>query len=139
MMANKANEPTVKDNFLDLADASLKKAKTIITSESEIVALEGFILMLRISVDPAARGQKYSSMAMNSFGKAIEINPENPRALALMAQMQHGTATFFKSSTEEACGTVDKAIEKFATYTSNNPLAPQWGKGMTVELKRNCK
>lgn len=139
MMANKSIEPTAKDSFLDLADGLLNKAKNIITNESEILALEGFIQMLRISIDPPTRGQKYSSMAMSSFSKAIEMNPENPRALALMAQMQYGTAQFFKSSTDEACATVAKAIEKFSTYTSSNPLAPRWGKSMTVELKNNCK
>jgi len=138
MMANKA-EPTKKDSYLDLADASLKKAKAVVVDESEVVALEGFIQMLRISVDPATRGQKYSSMSMQSLGTAIALNPENPRALALMAQMQYGTAQFFKSPTDEACSTASKAIEKFDTYTSSNPLAPRWGKSMTVELKGACK
>ena len=95
--------------------------------------------MIRLTVDPATRGQHYSGMAMQAFGKAIGLNPENPRALSLMAQMQFGTARFFNSPLTEACEVVSKALEKFETFKSENPLAPVWGKGMTEALKKNCQ
>jgi hypothetical protein len=139
MMASREADLTKKDSYLDQADAAIKKASAIASNESEIVAIEGFIQMLRIGVDPATRGQQYSGLAMQSFGKAVGLNPENPRALGLLAQMQFGTAQFFGSSTAEACGTADKALEKFATYKPASPLSPQWGKEMTVELKEKCK
>ena len=139
MMANREKDATKKDGYLDLALAAVEKAKTIQENESEIVAMEGFIHMIRLTVDPATRGQQYSSKAMQAFGKAIELNPENPRALSLAAQMQFGTARFFNSPVTEACGTVSKALEKFETYKSLNPLAPLWGKQMTEGLKKNCQ
>ena len=139
MMANREKDATKKDGYLDLALAAVEKAKTIQENESEIVAMEGFIHMIRLTVDPATRGQQYSGKAMQAFGKAIELNPENPRALSLAAQMQFGTARFFNSPVTEACGTVSKALEKFETYKSLNPLAPLWGKQMTEGLKKNCQ
>lgn len=139
MMSNKEQDLVKKDNYLDIADRALKKAKELAPGESEIIALEGFIQMLRISVDPAARGAQYSGMSMQSLGTAISMNGENPRALALMAQMQYGTAQYFKSSTAEACGTASKAAEKFTSYKSSNPLAPQWGKEMNEEMINWCK
>ena len=139
MMANREKDATKKDGYLDLALAAVEKAKTIQENESEIVAMEGFIHMIRLTVDPATRGQQYSGKAMQAFGKAIELNPENPRALSLAAQMQFGTARFFNSPVTEACGTVSKALEKFETYKSLNPLAPQWGRQMTEGLKKNCQ
>jgi len=78
-------------------------------------------------------------MSMQAFGKSLGLNPENPRALSLMAQMQLGTAKFFNTPPTEACDTLTKALEKFETYKSENPLAPVWGKGMTEELKKNCQ
>lgn len=139
MMATREKEALKKDSYLDLADGILKKSKAIVKDESEIIALEGFIQMLRIGVDPAARGAQYSAMCMQSLGTAIGLNPENPRALALMAQMQYGTAQFFKSSTAEACATAAKASEKFASYKSPNLLAPVWGKEMNQGIVSNCK
>ncbi|MBX2969496.1 MAG: hypothetical protein KF803_08985 [Cyclobacteriaceae bacterium] len=139
MVALRQNDPAGKDKHLDLALGVLKKASAVNPGESEIVALEGFIHMIRVSVDPASRGQQYSGLAMQTFGKAIGMNPENPRALALMAQMQYGTAQFFGSPTTEACGTLQKALEKFDSYTSENPLAPQWGRNMAEGMKEKCK
>lgn len=139
MMANKESDPSKKDSYLDLALKANDKAKTLSPSESEIIAMEGFIHMIRVTVDPASRGQQYSGMAFQSFGKAVAMNPENPRALALLAQMQYGTAQFFGSSTAEACGTLTKALEKFDTFKSDNVLAPQWGRGMTEGLKAKCQ
>ena len=139
MMANREKDAIKKDGYLDLALVAVEKAKAIKENESEIIAMEGFIHMIRLTVDPATRGQQYSGMAMQNFGKAIELNPENPRALSLLAQMQFGTARFFNSPPTEACGTVTKALEKFETFKSENPLAPVWGKGMTEALKKNCQ
>lgn len=139
MIALRVNEPAAKDKQLDLALETLKKASAVNSAESEIVALEGFIHMIRVTIDPASRGQQYSGLAMQTFGKAIGMNPENPRALALMAQMQYGTAQFFGSPTTEACGTLNKALEKFETYKSTNPLAPVWGKSMAEGMKAQCK
>jgi hypothetical protein len=95
--------------------------------------------MMRVAIDPATRGPQYAGLSMQAFARATTLNPENPRALALMAQMQYGTAQFFGSPTAEACGTLTKSLEKFDTFKSDNPLAPRWGKGMAEGLKTQCK
>jgi hypothetical protein len=139
MLTTREDDPTKKDGHLDLALKALERARFIKGDESEIAALEGFVHMMRVAVDPASRGQQYSGMAFQAFGKALAVNPDNPRALALMAQMQYGTAQFFGTSTAEACGTLVKALEKFDTSTSDNPLAPKWGKPMAEGLKAQCQ
>src|SRR5690606_12702890 len=127
-----------KDQALDQALAAIQKGKAMKPNESELVALEGFAHMIRVTVDPASRGPQYSGLAMQAFGKAVALNPDNPRALALLAQMQYGTAQFFGSGTEEACATLNKALEKFANASSDNPVAPTWGRGMAEGLKAQC-
>lgn len=139
MMADREPDGGKKDVYLDQAMAAISKARSVNDRESEIESLEGFAHMIRITVDPASRGQQYSGLAMQHFGKATAMNPENPRALALMAQMQYGTAKFFASSYDDACATLNKALEKFDTYKTENPLAPQWGKEMAMGLKKECK
>jgi hypothetical protein len=138
MMANREKDAAKKDSYLDLALVATEKAKELASGESEVVALEGFVHMIRITVDPASRGQKFSGLAYKAFGKAVSMNENNPRALSLLAQMQFGTAEFFNSPTTEACGTLTKAIEKFQTFKTENPLAPQWGKQVAEGLKTKC-
>ncbi len=139
MMATREEDKKKKDTYLDQATTAIGKAQAIKANESEIIALEGFIHMIRVTVDPASRGQQYSGLAMQAFGKAAALNPENPRALALMGQMQYGTSQFLGSSTAEACATIDASLQKFGTFKSDNPLAPQWGKAMAENVKEKCK
>ena len=139
LMATREQDSAKKDLFLDQATAAVDKAKAIKAGESEIIALEGFVYMIRVTVDPATRGPQYAGLAMQTFGKAAALNPENPRPLALLAQMQFGTAKFFGSPTTEACGTLAVSLEKFDTYKPENSLSPQWGRDMALELKNECK
>ncbi len=138
MMATSEKDGGKKDQLLDLSAEALKKANALNENESEIIALDGFIQMIRVTVDPATRGPKYSALAMQAYNKALAINSENPRALGLLAQMQFGMAKFFNSPTTEACTTAAKSLEKFQSYKSPNELAPVWGKGMSEGLVKQC-
>jgi hypothetical protein len=139
MMMNYENDKLQKDRYLDLASKALAHASALVPQESEVVALEGFILMMRVSIDPASRGQQYAGQATQTLARAVALNPENPRALALLAQMQYGMAQFFGSSTAEACANARSATEKFATFQPANPLAPQWGRSLAEKLQGTCK
>lgn len=139
LMATREKDGAKKDSYLDRAMEFVKKCKEIAPEESEVITLEGFVYTIRVTVDPATRGPQFAGLAMQTYGKAIALNPENPRALSMLAQMQYGTAQFFGSSTAEACATLDKSLEKFATYKSTNPLAPVWGKQGAEDLKTQCK
>jgi tetratricopeptide (TPR) repeat protein len=138
MIATREEDNSTKDNHLDQAEAFLAKALAIKPDESEIATLEGFVHTIRLTVNPAERGQKYSTLSMQAFGKALSLNPDNPRALSLMAQMQYGTAQFFGSPITEACQTMTKAVEKYNSYKSDNPLAPTWGKMIAEEFLKKC-
>jgi hypothetical protein len=139
MMANRETDNATKDQYLDRALEVVKQAKAIRENESELIALEGFALMMKVSVDPQSRGMVYAPQAMQAFNTALAHNPENPRALALLAQMQYGTAQFFNSPVTEACQLNTKAEEKIKTYKSDNLLAPVWGARMIESLKEKCK
>lgn len=139
MMANKEADGTKKDAYLDKALAAIESGKAINANESELVALEGFVHMIRVTVDPGTRGQQYSGMAFQTYSKAVGMNPENPRALAFLAQMQMGVAKFMGSPITDACKTNKSALEKFSTYKSENPLAPRWGKGTAERMAKQCQ
>lgn len=138
MMAIQTSEAAKKDGYLDLALQALSKAAAMAPEESEIAALEGFVHMIRVTVDPQTRGMEFSMRANQAYEKALKLNPENPRAIALKAQMDFGTAQFFHAATETACQTNEKALLRFAENQSDNPLAPKWGESMAQGLKRQC-
>lgn len=138
MLATRSDEAAKKDQYLDLAIERVKKGMELAPQESELAALEGFVHMIRVTVDPANRGQQYAPLSMQAYGKALALNPENPRALYLLGQMEFGTAKFFGSDTSAACEKMAAAVEKFKTYISDNPLAPAWGERSAVTAAERC-
>ncbi|KYG81001.1 hypothetical protein EV198_2880 [Roseivirga ehrenbergii] len=127
-----------KDQLLDKAKPFVEKAKELAPNNSEVVALEGFYFMAQLAADPNSRGQSLSGLATQTFGYAMKLNPENPRAMALMAQMQFGTAQFFGSSTAGACGLAQKSIPLFNAEEKGKSFEPTWGIEVAEQLMASC-
>lgn len=136
MLTTRSQESSTLDKTLDTALEQLKAAKELAPQNSELLALEGFIHMMRIPIDPATRGPQYSGLAMGALQQAIALNPENPRAHFLLSDMQFGMAQFFGSDTSEACATLEKAIGLFEQFTPEDKLAPNWGREMAIQSKQ---
>ena len=132
-------QPDQKDHLLDQAQEHLDQALAIGGENSELLALQGFVHMIRLTVDPAGRGASYSQKSMQAFGKARALDAENPRAIYLSAQMQMGTARFFGSGIEESCELLQLALEKFQQEKPTDPLAPAWGYGQAQQMKQTCQ
>jgi len=130
-----------KDKFLNLALTEVDKGLSIATTNSELVALKGYSYMMQLTLDPASRGMTYSGMAFEQFSKAVQLNPQNPRAHYLLGRMQHGTAQFMGGGFDEACGSLAIAKNLFENgEPSDNPFAPTWGEETTLNsIKEICE
>lgn len=131
-----------KDEVLAKADELLKTAEAVSPGNSEIIALQGFVLMAKLSADAANRGQSLSGTIMATYGKALAIDGKNPRALAMLAQMELGMAQFFGNGPEKACGL---AKQSQAIYEAQDEAAlianmlPTWGRPMAKSVLSKCK
>jgi tetratricopeptide (TPR) repeat protein len=131
-----------KDQYFDQAMELVTKADKIAPNNSEITALKGYVIMGKLSVDPMNRGQEMSPLAMQTFGKAIALDKENPRATTLMAQMELGMSQFFGSGPEKACGLARVGLELFVKEEAKideNYLLPTWGKREADQIAAQCK
>lgn len=131
-----------KDDLLDNAQNYLDKVYEVEQYDlSEAQALQGFIYMIRIGVDPASRGQQYSGMSAQALQKSKAANPENPRTLYMLSQLSAGTAQFFGNDLSEACGINERALALFELKSGNKEtsFAPTWGKQMALQFKEQCK
>ncbi len=137
--AIQADEPGKKDQLLDEAQQYLEEATELETKESELVALQGYVHTIRVTVDPANRGQQLAPLATQTLGKAVQMNPDNPRALFLLGQMQYGTAQFFGADTSEACHLIQQAVAKYESATVDDALLPSWGKENAQRMSEQCK
>lgn len=139
LMAIEEEEIPKKDLFLDVAIEKINKAYTIAPEESEVAAMEGFVHMIRVTIDPVTRGQIFAGKSMEAYKKALSLNPDNPRALYLMAQMEMGTARFFGSDTAPACEKLKTSLEKFDAYNPENIIAPRWGRAIAERTYESCR
>jgi tetratricopeptide (TPR) repeat protein len=129
----------VKDVYLDEAEVSINSLLLLDHDKVEVLALESFVNMMRISVDPAGRGQIYSLKAADFLEEATAIDEENPRVILLMAYLQHGSAQFFNADTGPACERFAKALELFDKPVEEvKPLWPTWGRGQAEAMVKKC-
>lgn len=131
-------DPAKRDEVIDRALDEVKKAQELVPGNDEVEVLNGYGLMAKMTVDPANRGQSYSPIIMQSFGKALSMNPENPRALIMMAQMELGTAQFMGTETTKACDLARKGMELIANQEENQGFEPNWGKESAERILSNC-
>ena len=128
------------DSYLDNADEYLEEALRKNGDQVEILAMQSLTNMMRISVDPATRGQEYSLKSAQYLQQAAQIDENNPRVLLMMGQLQFGTAKFFGSGIEEPCNTFRKSIELFEAEENEEPgINPSWGKQQAISMLKNCE
>ena len=128
MMAQKQKDGAEIDKYLDKSDTFIEKlAKQNVNSPDEVEVLKAQNYMMRISVEGQVRWMKYGSAFEGAIAKAKAINPENPRAYALKAQMTYYTPAQFGGGSEKACPEVQEANTKFANFKPINSIAPTWG------------
>ena len=133
-MSGMVEKSTEKDKYLDLALDFIEKCEEKKPNHSEVVAFKGYIHMIRVSIDPATRGMRYSHLAFTSLQKAVALNPENPRAHYLLGQMQYGTAQFMGKGSDEACESFGKAKVLYENQNPKNDFTPRWGKEMNENM-----
>lgn len=130
--------PDKKDQLLQQGRELADRAIQIRPGHSEILALQGYIAMMRLSIDPAARAQELAPTAMGLLQQAVQTDPGNPRARMLLAQMKFGTAAFFGAGTEEPCEEFGESIRLFDAAAPVEELMPSWGREMAEYFAGQC-
>ena len=131
-------DPAQRDEVIDRAMEQVKKAQAISPNNDEVEVLKGYALMAKMTVDPMNRGQAYTPQIMQSFGKAMAMNPENPRAKIMMAQMEKGTAQFMGTDSPKACELARQGAELLNSEKQTDDLQPTWGMDSAQEILKSC-
>lgn len=128
-----------KDEYLDVAEISMNKMIEMVPDESEVYALQAFMLIARLVVDPMTRGQKYSILSGQAAGTAISMNPGNPRAKYVNISNEMGTAQFFGSDISKYCVQAKELLENWDGFKPASPIHPVWGKELVEKIVESCK
>ena len=143
--ANVAISSTWDEKDITKKNAMLEKAKSIIAeahkrdeNNSEITTLEGMLYTSYVAMDPGTYGMQYSPIIMQLHGKAIALDPDNPRAHANKIEYEMGSARFFGNDLAPFCAQMKEIIPKFENQKSDVPFAPSYGIERAKQVAASC-
>jgi hypothetical protein len=139
LMAAMQTDNGKKDQYLDAAQLNLDEVEKLKHDTSERMALQGFLYMIRMSVDPG-RGMELGVKCGGMIQQAYEMNSQNPRAVLMLAQFKFGSAQFMGSDTSEACGLFDETLLLLdkADSDADDSFLPRWGRNIALYNKQQC-
>ena len=113
--------------LLEQAQKSLDKAENISNNNSELFCLQGLINTAWVTLDPMTNGQKLSASIIESYQKAISLDPKNPRPIYLMAQYQINLAKMFGQDTKPFYNRIKVSLKMFDNFKAPSAFYPNWG------------
>lgn len=128
-----------KDALLDIAEKSINRLIELAPAEADVFALQAMFFTGRLVVNPMERGQQYGMLSGQAVGKAMGIDPANPRAQLIKLQNDMGTAQFYGQDPKEFCKQANEILAKWDHYQPKSPLHPNWGKEQIAEIVESCK
>jgi hypothetical protein len=129
-----------KDSYLDAAQLDLDAIEKLKHDASERLALQGFLMMIRMSVDPS-RGMELGMDCGMIVNQAYTMNKENPRALLVLASFKHGSAQYMGGDTSGACAMFDEVLKLLdqPQKKHSKKFLPTWGKEIALMMQQQCE
>ncbi len=115
----------------------LARAKSIEVND-EIYCAESLAYTAKMSVNPALRWLTYEGKIKNTLSMAKKLNPNNPRAYILEANIQEKLPFIFGGGCKSAKPFIQKAELFISTQNRANSIEPSWGIQSLVKLKKAC-
>jgi len=113
------------------------RAKSIAQND-EIYCAESLAYTAKMSVNPALRWFSYEGKIKNALRMAKKLNPNNPRAYILEANIQLKLPFIFGGGCKSTKPLIQKAELGLNAQTKTNSVEPSWGIQSLVQLKKAC-
>lgn len=132
-LANKAAKREI-DNLCDRAQEFLDKAISLRPEESENHVLKAYLLSARINVNAMFRGAGMGRDSKTELDRALELNPNNPRAHYVRAMGIYFTPAVFGGGKTKAKPHLDTSLRIYRNYPGKTPIDPHWGQKAAEDL-----
>jgi hypothetical protein len=130
---------TKRDGYLDIAEKSITKLVEMVPGEAEVFVLQAFYLTGRLVVNPMERGQEYSGLIGQATGKALALDPTNPRAKMMKVQMDMGSAPYMGLDPKSFCPAAKELLASWDNFKPKSPIHPNWGKDQVEGIVKGCE
>jgi len=136
-LANREPDKARVDGWADQAETFARLADSLSPNNSEVSCLLATVHFARINVDFMARGPKYSALGAGALQKAMQQNPNNPRAMIVLAQLRNSAPAGFGGDKPMACQLATKATQLYETEPTTG-IQPHWGRNIARQLVTAC-
>ncbi len=133
-----SEDPNLKDQYFDKALAQVEKADAISPDNSEIYTVKGYAQFMKMSIDPQGRFSLIGDSNI-SLGKAIKLDPQNPRPYLVQGQNTFYTPEAFGGGKAAAKSLLEQAVKKYSDSKTSTDLAPVWGNDRAKVLLAQCQ
>lgn len=131
-------KPDLGIAVLNDAEDRIREALSIERADkSELWALQGYIMMMKISTDPMNLGASLTGSVYNILEKSIKENPENPRPRLVLINFSMGKKMFFKEDVSSECEQLPR-IENLMKSEHKTPLTPKWERLLFERVANKC-
>ena len=128
----------LRDAYLDKASESIERMLELAPGEAEVYVMKAFYHTGYLVIDPPQRAMSTTPQIQAALARALQIEPDNPRARFLQISNELGTANFFGSDTAPICEKARKLLETWDAYQLKSTIHPSWGKSETQGIVYNC-
>lgn len=122
------------DALCDRAQEFLDQAFKIRPKESENHVLKAYLLSARMNVNPMFRGASMGRESKTELDRALELNPNNPRAHYVRAMGIYFTPAVFGGGKTKAKPHLDTSLRIYRNYPGKTPIDPHWGQKAAEDL-----
>lgn len=128
-----------QDALYDKALSQLGMAEGISKDNSEILAMQGYVVLMKLAIDPMGRGRTMMPEGMALLGRAKQLNPENPRTYLVEGQFMLFMPEAFGGGKAAAKPILAVGSEKYSAEVPVSSILPQWGKERLEQLLKMCE
>ena len=114
------------DPLLDKADQLLEEAAERSPDNADIMVVQSMAASARIRVE-FSRGMTLGPKATGLATKATRLDAANPRGWLQLGQQTLFTPEQFGGGATRGCPLLQKAADRFETFTPASNIAPNWG------------
>jgi hypothetical protein len=113
------------------------RAKSIMAND-EVYCAESLAYTAKMSVNPTLRWLTYEGKIKKALSIARKLNPNNPRAYVLEANIQQKLPFIFGGGCKSVKPLIQKAELCFNAQAKSISVEPSWGFQSLVQLKKAC-
>ena len=139
LMSFMEQDAAKKDSYLDVAEKSVNKLIEMAPAEAEVYVLQAFYFTGRLVVNPMERGQQFGQLSGQATGKALAMDPTNPRAKLMKIQMDMGSAPYMGLDAKTFCPQAKELLGSWDNFKPKSPIYPNWGKDQIEGIVKGCE